>query len=328
MAFDTTSQLAQHAERELGHNLSGASTQRADIVSHLDRAHKIVHAGGGILNYAEDGRRLRNEVVFPFARALNPKIITLLPAVSANVTATRNSNAISFSSDPNAGVSVANSFIRINSEAELYRIASHTAASTSAVLDGVYVGSANVVAASSSVFPLQYALGSSDILQLVSPIRAFDQQKKEIKIVDKDEMLEQYPLSNVSVDFPRLCAIVKESAGTITLQMNSYPADLKRIEIDHIPVPTTLDTVSSDPTIPAQFRLVLSHLTIHFMSLRNDDARAAQHLALARDMFAELVEWSEKLSSTGDPDFGRVRSMIPFGVRDGKYSVTGGWTRS
>lgn len=329
MAFSTTSELAQYAERELGHQLSGSSTQRTDIVSHLNRAHKIVLAGGGILNYTDTGKRLRNEVVFPFARSQNPKIVTLLPSVTtATITATRNSNAVTFSADPNSGVSVANYFVRINSEAELYRISSHTAASTSAVLDGVYVGSANVSAANCEIFPLQYNVGNSDILQLISPARSYDARDQMIKIVDKDKMLEQYPLSNVRVDFPKLGAIVKESDGTVTLQLNSYPSDLERIEIDYIPVPTTLNTSNSDPIIPEQYRLVLSHLTVHLMSVRNDDARAEKHLALARDMFAELVQWAKQLGSSGDPDFGRVRIANQFGYRDGKMRLVGGFTRS
>lgn len=306
MAFSTTTELAQYTEKELGHQLSGSSSQRTDIVSHLDRAHKIVCAGGGFLNYDESGRRMRDDTVFSFARAQNPYVLTLIPEIStANVTATRNSTSVSFGADPNSGTSVAGYFLRVQNEQELYRIASHTAASTSAVLDGAYVGPANVSAANCEILKLHYSLGSSDILRLVSPIRAFGDYDK-INLVDKAELTDQYPLQDTQIEFPSCAALIKEDAGTLTLQFSSVPLDYERIEIDYVPIPTTLDTTSSNPIIPAQFRLVLAHLAIYFMSIRNDDARAEKHLSIAQKMFRELVDWDEKLKASADSDYGRI----------------------
>ena len=308
MAFSTTSELASLTEKELGHNLSGSSSQRTDIVSHLDEAHKTVLAGGGVLNYAEDGRRLRNEVVFPFARSQNPKILTLIPAVTtASVTSTRNSASISFAADPNSGTSIANYFIRIKGEDEVYRVSAHTAAATTATLDGVYVGPSNVSAGTCDIFKLQYDIGSSDVLQLVSPFRVYSGNRfNQISLTDKDELVKQYPLHQIGAEMPNMAAAVKETTGTLTVQFNSYPSDYERVEVDYIPVPTTLDTSSSNPIIPAHFRKVLSYLAAYYMAVRNGDKRAGAFLGMARQLFGELVEWSEKLQSVGDPDMGRI----------------------
>ena len=286
------------------------SSQRTDIVSHLDEAHKVILAGGGILNYSETGRRERQDVTFSFARAQNPYILTLLPAVTtATITATRNSNSVSFAADPNAGTSIAGYFIRTNNEDEVYRVSAHTAAATTATLDGVYVGSANLSAATCEIFKLHYQIGASDILQLISPIRCYNSSNPEgdkIKIVDKDELLDAFPLRSTGMKFPESCAVLKELTGNVTVQMSSYPDALKRIEVDYIPIPTTLDTSSSDPIIPSQYRKILSYLAAHYMAFRNGDTRAPAFLQTARMMFSELVEWNERLTSAGDPDHGRV----------------------
>jgi hypothetical protein len=218
------------------------------------------------------------------------------------------SNAITFDAAPDGSNSVADYFIRINGEGEVYRINSHTGGSTSAVIDGDYVGSANVSVASCAVFKLRYTLGSNTISQLISPINIFSKVRgaENISIVDKDELYKQWPLADVQVAFPNICALIKEDNGSITLQFNSYPDKLERVELDYIPAQTTLDTLTVDTGIPKKYRATLSYLAAYFMAARNNDTRAPNFLQIARDMFSELVQWNERMQSAADVDFGRV----------------------
>ena len=321
MAYSNTNALAVFCERELGHNLSGSSSQRSDIVSHLDRAHKIVLAGGGILNYTIEGKRLRENVVFPFARSQYPKVITLASNITpVLVTATRASNAITL----NAAPSVANVngyFIRINAEPELYRIAAHANAATSATLDGDYVGPDNVSAGNCVIFPLQYTVGSNDILQIISPIRCFSSTNdaRSIDLVDKDELLKNLPLSKVQNEFPKQAAVIRESNANVTLQFASFPDDYARVEVDYIPVPTALAVDSVNPIIPEQYCLTIAYLACYLMANRNNDNRAPNFLQQARMEFMQLVNWSDQLMSAGDPDKGRVKLS---GMSGGKKIAT------
>lgn len=310
MSFSTTTELAQLVEKELGHNVSGSSSQRADIVSHLDRAHKIILGGGGILNYNEKGQRLHENIIFPFARSLNPKILTLTPAITnVTATATRLSNTVTLNAAPDGSNSVANSFIRINSEPEIYKISTHTGGSTSLVLDGSYVGPSNLTAAECKIFNLQYTVGSSDILQLMSPFRVFSSQSEDriVSIVDKDELLKNVALTQTTEHFPEHVAVVKESLGTLTVQFDSYPSDLARAELDYIPIPATLDTASVDPILPVQHRLTIAYLATYLISIRNNDNRAELFLSQARQEFQQLVDWNRNLMSGGDDDYGRLK---------------------
>jgi len=326
MAFSTTTELAQYVEKELGHNLSGstASSQRTDIVSHLDRAHKLVLAGGGFLNYDEKGYRKNQDVVFSFARATNPKIINTVAPIDTGFTvdATLSSTTITFSSDPNSGVSVQGYHIVISGG--IYRISSHTAASTTATLDAAFVDT-TVTGANFSLFKLQYTVGSSDVLRLLSPARTI---QGKLDLLDKDELLDRYPLNEVSKAFPCHAAIINESSGTFTFQLSSYPDDIERLEFDYVAIPTTLDTTSTDPILPAQHRLVLAELACYYMLMRNDDSRAAQHLAIARQMFQALVDWNSQNTGGADSDFGRVRIGKSFGSEQDLVKVQRGYTIS
>lgn len=309
MPFSTTTELAEFVEKELGHDVSGASSQRTDVVSHLDRAHKIVLAGGGFLNYDESGRRQSDEINFSFARSQNPKILNLIAAIepddiTANVT--NNSTTVTFSADPNSGTSIEGYHIRFGNDQEVYRISAHTAATTTATLDAAYVND-TATEVGIKVFKLQYTVGSGDILKLIGPIRSYG-DNFEISLFDRDELLENWPLSDVSKAFPSAACLLLESSGTLTLQFNSYPEDMERVELDYVPIPSTLDTTSVNPIIPAQFRLVLAHMACYSLLLRNEDTRATEHLRTARMLFQELAAWNNSLYTTGDAKIGKILS--------------------
>lgn len=310
MAFITTLQLAQLSEKELGHDTSSGSTQRADIVSWLDYGHKMVLAGGDFLNVNADGRPKREDVVFKFARSLVPKSIILRPSITtANVTATRSSSAITFDAPPDSTNSISGFFIRIQNEPELYYITAHTANATSATIGGGYVGAANVTSGTCEIIPLQYNIGSSDVLRLVSPIMCFSDEinmEQEISIVDKDEMYSAYPPSQCFAGFPELACLLKESDGTYTIQVSSYPLDLALVNVDYIPIPSTLDTTSVNPVIPIQFRPLLSYLACYFMAVRNNDNRSEQFLKNAQNIFRDLVQWDQNNIDSADRWYSKV----------------------
>ena len=309
MGYTTTEELVQWAEKELGHDLSGASSQRSAILDHLDRAHKLVCAGGGFLNFDEAGKQLSADRVFAFARSKQPAIINLSAAITTgNVTATQGSTTITFGAAPGGSNSVANWFIRVNDQDEVYRISAHTAAATTATLDGAFVG-ANVSAGTLKLWCLQYDIGLGTILRLIGPFRAQGSDNGDtISVYDKEEMLDNWPLDDIDTAYPEACSVIKESSGTISLQFNSAPDNLSRVEYDYVATPSTLVVSPAvDPILPKQFRLLLAELAVYHMMLRNDDTRAAQHLVNARNYFAELCDYNDKLNMGGDDDYGRIK---------------------
>lgn len=311
MAFTTTTELAQLSEKELGHDLSSGSTQRTDIVSWLDYAHKVVLAGGDLLNVDENGKKLEENVIFNFARSATPKSLLLRPAVTdATVSVNRSGTTLTFASPPDSTNSIAGFFIRINSESELYYISAHTANATTATIEGGYVGSANISAGSCEIIPLRYDIGSSDVLRLIAPIQSFTNElgcPQKISIVDKSELYENFPPSEVSAGFPELAGLIRENAGTYTIQFSSAPRDLALLEVDYIPFPTTLDTTSNNPVLPARFRSMLSYLACYYIGLRNNDSRIGQWLKIAQDMFKDMVQWDQNNIGSADQNYSKIR---------------------
>ena len=309
MAFETTNALAILAEKELGHDVSGSSTQRDDIVSHMDQGHKMILAGGGILNVDNRGQQLDEDVIFNFAKSATPKVITLRPAVTnVTVTLTRNSNALTMNAAPDSSNSIAGWFLRVQGEEELYQVYTHTGGATSAVLDGVYVGPANVSAATAVLVKLQYDVGSSDILRLVSPFTTFSGDAGEINLVDKEELYEQYPPTEVGEGFPQLAAIIRENVGTYTVQFSSYPSDYERLELDYIAIPTELNATSNvNPILPKEYRVILAHYSAYSLMPRNNDNRTAVQLKLAQDKFRAMKAWDANSKTSVDEEFGAVR---------------------
>lgn len=305
MAYETTTELRQYVEAEMGHQVSTSSDQD-DIVSHLDRAHKMICGGGGILNTDDDGNRRNDETLFVWAKSKFPKIITLLePLESESLTVTSNSTTATLASASTSNLT--DWHIQVDGDQEVYRIASHTANSTGLTLDSVYVNSTDSSAAA-DIFKLVYSVGSNDILALSSPIRCTSDkaQSRYIKIVDENELRDRFPLADVTKEFPEYCSIIHEDDGTLYLQFSSYSEDLERLEVPYIPIPTTIDESSNDPIVPKHHRLCIAELACYFMLQRIDDDRASAHLAIARGLFDDLVEHNQNLLSSGDPDFGRV----------------------
>lgn len=303
MAYETTAELAQYTEKELGHRVD-TSTQRDQIITHLDRFHKIICAGSSMFNTNESGKQLLEPVFFSWAESQNAKVLILqAPHTSGFTCAINNgSTSLTLSADPSSGGDLSGWYLRINTNSEIYRISSHVG--TAVTLDAAYVGD-NVSGVSGKIFKLDYDLGS-DILTPLGEFRGF-KQNLTIPIVGRNELRDQYPLRNVSQGYPQMAALLRSDDGTFTYRFSHYPENQERLELDYIPTVSTLDTSSVDPIIPKRFRLILAHATAYFMLRRNSDSKAATHLRDAQEMFMEMKMADEQIRKSGDPDYGRIR---------------------
>lgn len=316
MAFETTKELRQYVESELGHELdvNASSSDKTAIINHLDRAHKIVCGGGGLLNYDERNVRIRDEVTFAWARSKFPKIVTLQTSIE-NLDCSVTNNSASATLSATYATSLTDWFIRFSEKEEVYRISAHSADSASITLDGVYVEDSGTK--DCTIFKLVYDIGSDDVLGLISPVVTHDGESN-ISITDFQELNKRYPIQSVCKQFPSMAGILKEADGTVTVQFNSYPDELERIEVNYIPIPATLVEDSQDPIIPKQHRLVIAELAAYHMLIRNDDDRAIAHLQNARLMFRDLVAHNEQLYGGADENLGRVfHNYNP--ISDGSY---------
>lgn len=135
--FRTTADLLDLALTNAGEVTNGNSSYEAQLLNYLNRVHYALIAGGTI-PLTKD-LSITIDEVWPWSKAKNPLIIELQPKIdTGTVTVTVGSEGITFSSGP--AVSVAGWHFRIKGRDEWFKIASHTAASTSADLDAAYTG--------------------------------------------------------------------------------------------------------------------------------------------------------------------------------------------
>lgn len=152
--FRSTADIMDLALTNAGEVTNGNSPYETDLLNKLNRVHFSIVSGGTI----PLGKDITVEIdeTWTWARARRPLILELQPAITTGtVTLTLGSEVGTFSSGPAS--SVAGWYLKVTGSEGIYRIASHTAASTSFELDGAWP-LASVSGGSFTVFKLDYDL--------------------------------------------------------------------------------------------------------------------------------------------------------------------------
>ncbi len=298
--YTTTLDIVQYVEEQSNEITDGTSPFRQTAISLVNRAHKAIFAGGMELN--EDGE---GPTIFNFAKSTYPQNLMLLPKVEGTVTATLDSTTLTFSAAPS--INLLGYHIRINNDAEVYRITAHTGVSTTATIESAYIKTTG--AYEYKAFKLIYTL--SGIMMLMGEFqtsRRYGLECNEIIVTGKSTLNSKYPLSSVSEMLPTMAAILKldPDTGEVTLQFNGYPREREKISMDYIPIPTDLDLVGSNPLLPKHHRLVLGELALYYYQLGLDDDRAMMHLSNAKAMYKSLVRENSAFEEVANSNYGRL----------------------
>lgn len=140
-----------------GEVTNGNSPYETDLLNKLNAVHFAMIAGGTVA-LGPDATVDINET-WPWALSSRPLILELQPKITTgSVTLTLASEGVTFSSGPS--VSVAGWYLKVDGKEGVYRIASHTAASTSAELDAAWP-LASVSGGTFTLFKLDYELTPS-----------------------------------------------------------------------------------------------------------------------------------------------------------------------
>ena len=178
---------------------------------------------------------------------INPKI-TL-----GTISVTQDSTSITFSDAPVA--SVAGEFFTTSSNEEIYRISTHTAGATAAVLDSDYIGD-TAATANYQVWPYRLALPSNckEVIEVYTdrfPVSlnnvGFQEFRRIMQEIPKREGL---PTTYTVSDF--------DSSGNREIYI--YPAistERVLIQIDYIQEAPALDLDGDEPLMPVEDRSIL-----------------------------------------------------------------------
>lgn len=249
-----------------GELTDGSSDFEVQGLIYLNRAAKALYRGGGEIdkNIHEDWLWQKKTATL----VMEPKI------AAGTVTATKNSNSITFSSPPAA--SVAGWFFKVDVHSDWFQVLAHTGGAATATLDSVYTG-ADVTGAAFKLIKLEYDL-ASDFLRPYSPFnmsvlpQQFPYQDYQVNGIESSELKSTYPLTLVAEGAPSAFALV----GQKKVRFSGYPLDLLRVEYDYLYLPADLtNSGTEEPIVPYEDRHILADIALLFLLDEMENSRAA-----------------------------------------------------
>jgi hypothetical protein len=149
LAVRTSADLVSSVLRRCGENSDSTSPYYQQAIDYLDQIHSTVITGGNEFN-------LEVDEPWVWARARKPLVLEIQPYyATGSVSLTQGSVSGTFSSAPS--YSTSGYFLKLDSGPEIYRIAQHTASSTSFSLDAAFPQT-TVTGATFKAFKLDYDL--------------------------------------------------------------------------------------------------------------------------------------------------------------------------
>lgn len=259
---------------------AGTTRFQAQATQWLNIAHREIVSGNSNL--------VPNIVAnFPWAKSASPKTATLLPSATGTATVTEESTSGTFAVAPS--VSLVGYHIIFTGMNALYKISAHTAGDTAFTLDAESVKSLSSVAF--TAYKLEYSIGSSDILRVISPFRGYEDNGNENKMIHGEEessFFRSFP--SVSSGEPTHFTILNDDNGTLKVRFNRYPSARRRIDIPYIPIPEDLtNDQDSQPLVPLNHRHSFCNLAVFYYYDIKGDSRADKYFELARNGYTAML---------------------------------------
>lgn len=232
MAIQTTSVLKKNALFRAGELVDGTSPYDSKALDYMNQIYRAILSGGNEFD-------LELGSPWVWARSAQPGTLVLKPKITGTVNVVNGSSTVTFG----AGISpsVAGQWFKVSGRVEVFRISSHTAGASTAVLDTAYTeGAANNL--QYEIYFLEYDLPVT-IERLIAPMVVNRQQLFEAPL---DGLVYQVDLANMNINFPlkflaeevpqQFAAVSKDSFGSMRVRFNSSVGDQTRISFDYIPV--------------------------------------------------------------------------------------------
>lgn len=304
----TTTEILDLIEEEIGD--TNNATSRPRLLQLLNRAHKVIVAGGGELNTDPKGQVEHAPHVFPWAISADPITIVLEPKTNVEATISALSNAAVINVDANTK-DFTGYYVRFSNHDTLYKILSHE--TLNITLDSVVIGAAGTDI-NAEVFKLDYTINT--LLPLGQFTAYRDKSRYMINILASREFNEVKSKNSIVENDPKNAGIVNQSGNTFTFRFDAFPKEPLRLEIHHIPAPEVLDEVSVNPILPEHHSLVLVHLSAFYELRRNDDDRFMGHLSSAQQLFNAMKAEGAQVLHFNDKLLGHISPKQPSRRRD------------
>lgn len=296
--LNTTQDIVNAALRHIGELTDGTSPEESIAQDYVNRMNFSLVSGGSEfkVDLGED---------WDWAVAANPKVLILEPALeTGTVSLTNSSTAGVFSSAPAA--SQVGHFLFVENRREIFRIATHVAASPNFTLDANYTDETGATLGFKSV-KLDYTLGSSDILRLTRffTIHRRTDRAGLVPVIERSGFDRRWPIEATLQQIPTAASIRTEDNGTFVARFNKFPEVQTRVECPYIPIPSTLTTSpTTTPSVTISDREVLVYAATYWLMSDRDDSRALNFFRLTQAKLQSMVSKARKTNSLLDTDKG------------------------
>lgn len=309
MALSTTSDLLTYMQDELG-DTSPTAAQQAKYLDLLDRAHKVIVAGGSELNTDDEGSTNGRPFLFPWAVEEDPIVVNTEEKVTTGtISVTKGSTSATLSAT--YASSLADWHLKIDGTNTAYKIAAHTAGTDAITLDAEYIDTTDS-AANYTIFKLDYTFEpASGSMAIPAGKIVVSNRYYNIDITGRAQLEKEYPIHRVSQGAVQYAGLLVQTTNGLKLRLSHYTSDVERLELYYVKVPTTLTTGGVDPIMPSHHRIVVPHLALYYALRRYDDNRAESHLQTARYLFKNMKEEAAHLYQGSDDYFAAI---IPWRV--------------
>lgn len=264
------------------------------VIDYINRVYQTLCTGASefLPEYVDDWWWLRER-----------SVLTLLPAITTGTIAvTEGSASVTFSDAPAA--STVGYRLRVENHPEVFEVLTHTAATTSAVLDSVWTGDTDG-AATYKLMKVTYDLSAS-VQAIIGPIIGY-RNNHQIIGISPERMDDLFPLVQLNPGIPTAFSL--ESEQSVRFSHGGLDTGKSmRVEYRYRPTIDALtDSDSSIPLVPLQFRQVLSDMATTLVLLDKNDDRSNAVALMARTLLAAMLkENRRRLKKIGAETVGHI----------------------
>ncbi len=294
--LQTNAEILNYMLFEAYEPVDGSSDFDSHAITQLNRAYRAIIKGGNELNPEE------NVKWWWLSKEGN---LILKPQINiGSVSVTNNSTTINLTNGPVD--SVAGYHFKVQNHPDIFKISSHTAASTTAELDSVYTGD-TAAAASYKLMKYDYTL-ASDVSVVNQPMYSPRDNSIKIEGMSTESIQEQYPLGRAFAGIPERFAQLNEQEVRFS-HHGSTTGDLIRIDYTYARVADDLADNSTEPLIPKEYRHVLADAGLFYLLETKEDNASDRVLArVVSGIQAMATENKSRWQKFGSPGHIYVRN--------------------
>lgn len=299
MPYSNTRELKEDVLFRAGEQL-GSSDWETKVIEYLNRVYKALCTGASefLPEYVEDWWWMRGQGVLLFEPAYS----------TGTVSVVQGSDMITF--DPAPPVSLAGRRLRVEGEADIPVVLSHSASAAIGLLDAKWTGSTAVSAFKAML--VDYTLPVS-VQALLSPIVVFE-RPEQISGMSPERMDQEWPLAYLDTGIPQAFALQNENMVRFSHGGSELGFQLRLEYRYRSQVADLTDATGSIPLVPEQWRHILSDMALTYVLMDKNDDRSNAVALGARTGLAAMIKDNRRRNTKIDVKSGHIFSRPRRGI--------------